>query len=172
MNSAPQFTGEEIIADVLQIMPEVVDIFSAHGIACASCYINGAETLKDGILAHYGPQMWEAVLDDLNEAAAELQVNTAKKYCPPIITKKAKKQLFTFQKKRDVIGFGLKIDVIEEGQKKSYFLDFQREPDGGDSIIDLDGIRLFLDPQSYRLLDGVTIDYKKEKNQEGFSFSD
>lgn len=164
------FTGEEIIADVLLDFPTAHEVLAAHGIACAGCHINQYESLRDGIIAHYGEEMFTVVMNDLNDAAAELghQVSGDKK--DPVITHNAKEKIIAFQKDSDKIGFGFKIEVIQEYGDPSYFLDFQERPDRGDKVVESNGIRIFCDISSYKWLQNKSIDYKNENDEEGFKF--
>ncbi len=165
-----QFTGEEIIADVLMDFPTAHEILAAHGIACAGCHINQYESLKDGVIAHYGDEMFETVMRDLNEAASELGHEVGGDKKDPVITDVAKQKIIEFQKDGGQEGFGFKIEVIQEYGDPSYFLDFQERPDRGDKVVESNGIRIFCDITSYKWLQNKRIDYKEENGEEGFKF--
>ena len=51
----------------------------------------------------------------------------------------------------------------------SYLLEFTEEREG-DTIVEFDGFRVFVDPKSYVYVDGCEIDYKHEGLNEGFEF--
>jgi len=171
MSQTPHsFTGEEIIADVLLDFPTAHEILAAHGIACAGCHINQYESLRDGIIAHYGDEMFETVMRDLNEAADELGHEAGGETKDPVITDTAKEKIIAFQQDGGKEGFGFKIEVIQEYGDPSYFLDFQERPDRGDKIVEANGIRIFCDIQSYKWLQNKSIDYKVENGEEGFKF--
>ena len=92
-----QFTGEEIIADVLLDFPTAHEILAAHGIACAGCHINQYETLREGIIAHYGDEMFSTVMRDLNEAAMEMEHEMGSGKKDPVISDAAKAKIEAFQ---------------------------------------------------------------------------
>jgi len=146
--STHQFTGDEIIADVLMDFPTSHEVLAAHGIACAGCHINQYETLRDGIIAHYGQELFATVMRDLNEAASELGHEMGADKKDPIITDNA----------------------VQEYGDPSYFLDFQERPDRGDKVVESNGVQIFCDTQSYKWLQNKTIDYKTENGEEGFKF--
>ncbi len=169
-DTQPQFTGDEIIADVLLDFPTAHEVLAAHGIACAGCHINQYETLRDGIIAHYGDEMFVVVMKDLNEAAEELGHEGGGDKKDPVITDNAKAKILEFQKEGNKEGFGFKIEVIQDYGEPSYFLDFQERPDRGDKVLESNGVRIFCDISSYKWLQNKSIDYKTENGEEGFKF--
>ena len=166
------FSGEEIIADVLLDFPEAQEILTTHGIACASCHINQYETLRQGIVAHYGEDMYWTIIQDLNEAAEESGLLKGEKSTRPevVLTEIAKDKIIEFQEDAAQSGFGLKVEVLDNGGDLSYFLDFQDRPDKGDKIIESQGIKIFLNTESDRLLRGKQINYAVTEDDEGFKF--
>ncbi len=172
MTPIKQFTGEEIIADVLLEFPEAHEILAAHGIACAGCHINQYESLRDGIIAHYGEEMYMIVINDLNEAAQELKLQPGgkKETKDPVVTDNAKEKILAFQKDADQEGYGFRVEITGFGGNLSYFLDFEKNPDKGDKVVESNRIKIFCDPDSYRLLQNKVIDYKVTDDDEGFKF--
>lgn len=170
MTNQPTFTGDEIIADVLLDFPTAHEVLAAHGIACAGCHINQYESLRDGVVAHYGDEMFVVVMKDLNEAAADSghQVSSDKK--DPVITDTAKQKILEFQRDADKVGFGFKIEVIQDYGEPQYFLDFAERPDRGDKVLESNGIRIFCDINSYKYLQNKQVNYKTENGEEGFKF--
>ena len=170
MSQGPTFSGDEIIADVLLDFPTAHEVLAAHGIACAGCHINQYESLRDGIIAHYGEDMFVVVMKDLNEAAADLGHQASGDRKDPVITDQAKVKILEFQADSGKSGFGFKIEVIQDYGEPNYFLDFQERPDRGDKIIESNGIRIFCDINSYKWLQNKQVDYKTENGEEGFKF--
>ncbi len=168
-----QFSGEEIISDILLEFPEAHEILAAHGIACAGCHINQYETLKDGVIAHYGEDLFWVVIKDLNEAAIELKLalDGERKTTDPEITESAKTKILEFQKEAGKEGFGLRIEVtLNPGSEPNYFLDFEEKPERGDRLIEDKGIKIFCDPDSYRFLQNKRVNYVLLDGEEGFKF--
>jgi len=169
-NTTNHFTGEEIIADVLMDFPSAHEILAAHGIACAGCHINQYETLQEGIMAHYGDEMFLTVMRDLNEAVDEIGRDGKGEKKDPIITDAAKAKIEEFQTESDKLGFGFKIEVMQEMGDPSYFLDFQERPDRGDRVVETNGVRIFCDTSSYKFLQNKVVDYQTVGEEEGFKF--
>lgn len=159
-----KFTGDEIISDVLLDFPEAQDILAMHGIACASCHINQYETLREGIIAHYGAVAFEQVLGDLNDAAGEVLLDKPE----PFLTPKARDQALAFQSESGQAGYGFRIEVIREEGEVSYFLDFEQKSQDGDKVVESEGIKLFLDPESYKYMRGKKIDFGEKEGEAGF----
>ena len=67
--------------------------------------------------------------------------------------------------------FGLRVAVMGGGCSGfQYALDFEQEARETDAVMDLDGLRVFVDPVSARYLEGVTIDYVFGMHGAGFKF--
>jgi len=68
--------------------------------------------------------------------------------------------------------FGLRVAVMGGGCSGfQYALDFEQEGRETDSVMELDGLKVFVDPISARYLEGVTIDYVFGMSGAGFKFS-
>ncbi len=78
------------------------------------------------------------------------------------------KRLLTQEKKED---WGLRVGVVGGGcSGLSYTLAFDEKPNSNDSVFDIDGIKVFVDPKSYLFLNGMTLDYSTELLTGGFKF--
>ncbi len=168
---AIQFTGQETIAEILEKMPEAQDIFITHGLQCAGCYLGAYETLEQGAAGHgFSSEEIKNVLTDLNECAKELKImNVPAK--DPELTDKAVEKIHEFQAAQEKIGFGFKIDVLKSGGEFNYFLDFLEAPEPRDKTIKSKGIKMFIAPESLRLLQNCTIDFVSTDEGEGFKMS-
>ena len=170
MSKYLQFTGKEVIADILEKMPESQNILLAHGLSCVSCNINQYETLRQGILGHgFLETDFIRVLDDLNDAASEFKIPlTGMTKKNPEITDFAKQKISDFQKEQDKVGYGFKIEVLDATGDLSYFLDFLETPEKGDTIITSNEINLFLSPESLDYLYNCKIDFLETETESGF----
>tara|TARA_R110000868_G_scaffold100128_3_gene275374 strand:- start:4740 stop:5081 length:342 start_codon:yes stop_codon:yes gene_type:complete len=85
------------------------------------------------------------------------------------ITDKAVKQIkHIFAEQGD--GRGLRLGVVGGGcSGLSYKIDFD-EQKAHDNIIDLDGVKVYLDPKSTIYLKGVVLDFKDGLDGKGFVF--
>jgi iron-sulfur cluster assembly accessory protein len=68
--------------------------------------------------------------------------------------------------------YGLRVAVMGGGCSGfQYALDFEQEARPTDAVMELDGLKVFVDPVSSRYLEGVTIDYVFGMSGAGFKFS-
>jgi iron-sulfur cluster assembly accessory protein len=66
---------------------------------------------------------------------------------------------------------GLRVAVLPGGCSGfQYGLNIEDEPQDDDEVVDLSGLRLFVDPFSGQYLDGVEIDYVTTMMGSGFTF--
>lgn len=66
---------------------------------------------------------------------------------------------------------GLRVAVLPGGCSGfQYGLNIEDTPEADDEILDLEGVRLFIDPFSAQYLEGVEIDYVTSMMGSGFSF--
>lgn len=89
------------------------------------------------------------------------------------LTENAVKQIKALQSEHDMLKtLGLRISVTGGGcSGMSYKLDFQLEPTTGDKVLDVDGIKIFVDAKSSLYLKGLTLDYKGGLSGAGFTFN-
>jgi len=67
--------------------------------------------------------------------------------------------------------YGLRIAVMGGGCSGfQYALDFEQEARPTDSVMELDGLKVYVDPVSSRYLEGVTVDYVFGMHGAGFKF--
>ena len=88
-------------------------------------------------------------------------------------TDSAIRQLTHLRAKKGDESLGVRIGVKGGGcSGLSYFLKFESEPKENDHIIELDGIRAWLDPKSARFIEGTTVDFSLANFLEGgFKFT-
>ncbi len=67
---------------------------------------------------------------------------------------------------------GLRI-IIEAGgcAGPRYSIGLELEPDPDDAVIESSGVRLFIDPASRRLADGLQVDFVDQPGRTGFTFA-
>jgi iron-sulfur cluster assembly protein len=69
-------------------------------------------------------------------------------------------------------GQGLRVAVTDGGcSGHSYKLDFDREPKPGDTVLEANGVSVYVDPTSVPFLQGIVIDYEAGLYGGGFKFS-
>lgn len=78
------------------------------------------------------------------------------------------KRLLTQEKKDE---WGLRVGVVGGGcSGLSYTLAFDEKPNNNDSVFDIEGLRVYVDPKSYLFLNGMTLDFSTELLTGGFKF--
>lgn len=78
------------------------------------------------------------------------------------------KRLFEQEHKED---WGLRVGVVGGGcSGLSYTLAFDEKPKDVDTVYDIDGVKVFIDPKSFLFLHGMTLDYSNELLTGGFKF--
>ncbi|MGY8799670.1 MAG: HesB/IscA family protein [Longimicrobiales bacterium] len=66
---------------------------------------------------------------------------------------------------------GLRVAVLPGGCSGfQYGLNLEEEPEADDDIIEVDGVKVFVDPFSAQYLEGVEIDYVTSMMGQGFTF--
>ncbi len=87
------------------------------------------------------------------------------------LTPSAKDQIGKFRQESGMPEGGLRIAVVGGGcSGLSYKLDFQKEPAANDKIMEVEGIKIFVDPKSFLYIKGLTLDYSGGLNGTGFTF--
>ena len=67
---------------------------------------------------------------------------------------------------------GLRVAVLPGGRSGfQYGLNIEDAPEDDDEVLEMNGVRLFVDPFSAQYLDGVQIDYVSSMMGQGFTFS-
>ena len=69
-------------------------------------------------------------------------------------------------------GIGLRLGVKTTGcSGMAYVLEFVDQTDTEDTVFEINGIKIIVDPKSLIYLDGTELDYAKEGLNEGFQFN-
>lgn len=78
------------------------------------------------------------------------------------------KRLLKQEEKED---WGLRVGVVGGGcSGLSYTLAFDEKPNSNDSVFEIEGVTVFVDPKSYLFLNGMTLDFSTELLTGGFKF--
>jgi iron-sulfur cluster assembly protein len=90
-----------------------------------------------------------------------------------IITPKAATEIKSIKAQNSVPdSYGLRVGVKGGGCSGfSYVLAFDSEPRQGDRILELSGVKVFIDPKSLLYLAGTELDYQDGLNGKGFVFN-
>ena len=67
---------------------------------------------------------------------------------------------------------GLRVQVVGGGCSGfQYSMAFERQANGGDQVLEMGGLKIFVDTQSLTYLDGTEIDYVEAIQGSGFKFN-
>lgn len=88
------------------------------------------------------------------------------------LTDKAISAVKSILAREQLEGHGLCVAVVTSGCSGfSYGLDFQKEARPGDTVLEMDGLKVYVDEASARHLQGTVIDYVTGLQDAGFKFS-
>lgn len=92
---------------------------------------------------------------------------------PIVLTPKAIKMIKLTREEEGISDdFGLRVAVRGGGCSGfEYALDFEDEARTNDTVLDFEGLKIYVDAVSSRFLDGTTIDYQLGMAGTGFKFS-
>lgn len=87
------------------------------------------------------------------------------------LTDKAIGQVKAILARENLEGHGLRVAVVGGGCSGfSYKLDFEKEQKPGDTLLEMDGLKVYLDESSAKHLTGTVIDYATGLHEAGFKF--
>lgn len=105
----------------------------------------------------------------INEASSQVPEQTEK--LDLFLTEKATQQVKLLLARDHREGDGLRVSVTDGGCSGfSYKLDFAREANPGDIVLESDNLKVFVDSTSAPYLKGMTIDYVASLYGGGFKF--
>lgn len=88
------------------------------------------------------------------------------------ITPRAAKKVQEIQDMEGYIDYGLRVGVKGGGcSGMSYLIEFAPDPEEGDFVWELLGVKLYVDPKSYLYLVGSELDYVDTLQETGFKFT-
>ena len=88
-----------------------------------------------------------------------------------IITEKAVSKVKEMANQQGLEGYGLRLMVVGGGCSGfTYDMDLENQENDGDSVIEREGLKVYVDPMSHQYLDGTTIDYIESFKFSGFHF--
>jgi len=84
------------------------------------------------------------------------------------ISSKAAEKAKLILKNEGKEGWGLRIFSAEGYFSPSFGLDIDENPQEGDEVLEKDGLKVFMDKQTFDLLSEIELDYYEDEEQEGF----
>lgn len=107
------------------------------------------------------------------ETGASLEETGLRGHSEPALrlTDKAVGQVKAILAREKLEGYGLRIAVVGGGCSGfSYGLDFEKEQRAGDMVLEMDGVKVYVDESSAKHLKGTVIDYVSGLQGAGFKF--
>ena len=87
------------------------------------------------------------------------------------LTEKTVQQVKALLARENLVGYGLRVAVTSGGCSGfSYGLDFEKETKPGDVVLEMDGLKVYMNESSAKHLKGTTIDYVSGLQGAGFKF--
>jgi iron-sulfur cluster assembly protein len=87
------------------------------------------------------------------------------------LTEKAAFRLRTFIRANEGTSSGIRVAAVDGGcSGYEYALDIVNEPNSDDLVFEQDKVKIYVDPKSAPLLNGIVIDFVETLTQAGFTF--
>ncbi len=111
-------------------------------------------------------------MDTQSTETSTSQSSASQPHLPVRLTDRAAAMVRETIERENLAGSGLRVAVVGGGCSGfQYSLDIDKDERAGDSIFEINGVKVFVDPMSSMYLMGVEIDYVEgQYGQSGFSF--
>ena len=169
----PQYINKDMtVGDVVERYPQAAQVLTDFGLHCVGCHVSTWETVEQGTIGHGMPT---EVMENMIKEANKFIHNYKEQPTPDTsgmeveITSSAAEKFLSLMKKEGKEGQGLRIQVIAGGcSGKSYEFSFDTQPAATDKVIEKDGLKLFLDTESLKHMNGSRIDFVDTLEETGF----
>ena len=156
------------IGDVVEKYPPAAEVMLGYGLHCVGCAVNPYETVEQGALGHgMDEEMINGMLDDIN-----MVVTKKPKFeqNPEGITlsPRAVETLKLIAEADGKGGAGLQVKAKQVEGGLDYFMDLVEKPAEGEKTLKWEGIEMYIDDESLKLMTPSVIDYLKSVEGEGF----
>jgi len=168
-----KITKETTIGEIVEKYPQVVETLMSFGVHCVGCHVSPFESLEGGFKGH---GMDDATIDEavrkLNEVIENSSIEAKEENIdisdPKLnVTNKAAekiKALINQEKKQ-----ALRISVMPGGcSGYQYGMELDDKSTNNDIVIQEKGIKIFVDKESIKKLNGSNIDYIDSLQGAGF----
>ncbi len=164
------------IGDVVQKYPALTEVLLDNGIHCVGCGAAYYETLEQGFMGHgLSTEDVDRIVKEMNEYLDEQGIpepTTGTNNQQLQITQKASDKLKQLLEEKKKESWGLRVCIMPGGcSGMSYGLDFEKEPESDDIVVETHGVKLFVDAESDSMLRGAVIDYVDALQGAGFKIS-
>ena len=171
----PKITKETTIGEIVEKYPQVVETLMSFGVHCVGCHVSPFESLEGGFKGHgMDDATIEEAVKKLNEVveqspaeqmqeSEEINLDNAKIN----VTDKAAKKIkaLIMQEKKTA----LRISVLPGGcSGYQYGMELDDNSTENDIIVEQRGIKIFIDKESIKKLNGSKVDYIDSLQGAGF----
>lgn len=168
-------TKEMTMGEIIEKYPYAAQIMEQFGLHCTGCHVNLYESLESGIRGHGLPEEIIATLvNALNEAVKKngsMPVIEADNKPPLALTAAAVSKLKSVLEQQNKKDYGIRMQVVPGGcSGYMYSMDLEKRPAGDDIVQEFEGVRVFVDKNSDKMLRGVQVDYVETLQGAGFKF--
>jgi len=176
-------TKDMTMGEIIQNWPAAADIMQSYGLHCFGCHVNLFESLEQGVLGHgMSEETMNDLLNELNKMAGngsvemseekhEEQEHIHEEEPDLALTELAATKLKELIEKQGKEGYGVRVGVLKGGcAGYTYNMDFAQAQQADDQLLEMHGVRLFVDNESFKMLKGVIIDYVETLQGAGFKF--
>ena len=161
------------IGEIISKYPSVIEPLLETGVHCVGCGASYWETLEAGLKGHGMPdETVDEIVAKLNTYVKD-EAPAAKEEAKVLsITSKAAEKLKELQVKQKKEDQGLRVMVVPGGCSGfSYGFDWETKANEDDTVVEEQGVRLFVDKSSMDLLKGSKLDYVDAFTGAGFRVS-
>ena len=169
-----QITKETTMGEIVEKYPQAVETLMSFGVHCIGCHVSPFESLEMGFKGHgLDDATIEEAVKKLNEVIENNpvqekdDVDVTQENAKITVTKKAAekiKALIKQEKKR-----ALRISVMPGGcSGYQYGMELDDKAAADDITIEEQGIRIFIDKESIKKLNGSNVDYIDSLQGAGF----
>ncbi len=167
-----KITKDMLIGDLVSLYPDAVEPLLEEGVHCIGCGASNFETIEQGLLGHGATEQDVArVIEKLNKAVEENGKNSLNPDSVTI-TDSAAEKVGELLKKQKKPSEGLRISVVPGGCSGfQYGFEFAERKDKEDNVIEVKGVKFFIDQNSLDMMKGAKIEYVESLQGSGFKIS-
>ncbi|HLD80015.1 MAG TPA: iron-sulfur cluster assembly accessory protein [Candidatus Nanoarchaeia archaeon] len=159
-------TKDMTIGELVQQYPSVVEILMDEGVSCVGCGAAYFETIEEGLASHgRSEEEVTAIVEKLNQAIPHesgdenltITENAAAK-AKELLTKKNNQAIRIGVSSGGCAGF-------------EYHFSFENDKSENDVVVEVDGVKFFVDNASLEKLKGAKVDYVDSLTSAGFKIT-
>ena len=159
-------TKDMTIGELVQQYPSVVEILTDEGVHCVGCGAAYSETIEEGLAGHgRSEEEVDAVIEKLNQAIPQEKGDDNL-----TITSNAAAKAKEILSKKNMQG--IRIEVSAGGCAGfEYDFSYDNQKNDDDTVVEVDGVKFFVDNSSLQKLKGAKVDYVDSLTSAGFKIT-